>query len=123
MSFRAVVAMLLAFLVPGAGHLYLGRRGRALGFFCIIVFLFVLGLSIDGALYSLAERTGGLLNLFASIGSMGSGVLYFLGRATGPHGNITSITFEYGRMFTLSAGLMNLVLMIDCFDIAIGRKP
>ena len=39
MNRRTITAMLLALLVPGAGHLYLGRRGRAAIFFTIIVFL------------------------------------------------------------------------------------
>jgi hypothetical protein len=123
MTARAVTAMLLALLVPGAGHFMLGRRGLASAFFAIVAFLFVLGLTIDGALYTFADAQGALLSLLATIGSMGSGSLYFLARALGPHGTISSPTFEYGRMFTLSAGLMNLLLVLDCYDIALGRKP
>lgn len=122
MSSRAVVAMLLALLVPGAGHFFLGRRGLALAFAAIIVLLFVVGLGVDGALYTLNESRESFLSLLASIGSMGSGLLYYAGRKFGPEGNISSATFEYGRMFTLSAGLMNLLLVVDCFDIAMGRK-
>lgn len=122
MKARSFIAMLLAFVVPGAGHFYLGRRARAGGFFAIIILLFVIGLSIDGSLYILAESKGSLLNVLASIGSMGSGAVYYIAKLKGPHGDIHSITFEYGRMFTLSAGLMNLLLVLDCYDIANGRK-
>ena len=31
-------------------------------------------------------------------------------------------TYEYATTFTLTAGLMNLLLVLDCFDIAEGRK-
>jgi hypothetical protein len=123
MSMRALVAMVLAYAMPGAGHLYLGRRARAAAFCAIVVFMFAIGLSIDGSLYVLSEARGQLLTVLASLGSMGSGALYFVGRATGPHGSIMSTTFEYGRTFTLTAGLMNLLLVLDCFDIARGRKP
>jgi TM2 domain-containing membrane protein YozV len=123
MSMRALLAMVLAYAIPGAGHFYLGRRARALAFFAIVVFMFGIGLSVDGSLYALSEARGQLLTVLASLGSMGSGALYFVGRATGPHGSITSMTFEYGRTFTLTAGLMNLLLVVDCFDIARGRKP
>ena len=122
MNARAITAMLLAYVLPGAGHFYLGRRKRAIAYFAIILVLFVLGLSIDGALYILADSHGSFLRLFASLGSMGAGALYFLGRAIGPQGSVTSATFEYGRMFTLSAGLMNLLLVLDCYDIVRGRK-
>lgn len=120
MNIRSVIAMLLAFVIPGGGHFYLGRRGRALAFFAIIVFLFVIGLLIDGRLYTIEK--GNILSILATLGSMGSGTLYFVGRAIGGRGDITSITFEYGTAFTLTAGLMNLLLVLDAYDIAEGRK-
>jgi len=122
MNGRAVIAGILAWVVPGAGHLFLGRRERGIAYFAIIVTLFVLGLSIDGTLYTLSETHGSLLRVLASFGSMGSGVLYFIARAMGPHGSVTSSTYEYGTTFTLSAGLMNLLLVLDCWDIARGKK-
>jgi hypothetical protein len=122
MNARAVVAMILAYLVPGLGHLFLGRRGRAIAFFLIITSLFLFGLRIDGALYTLATARRALLNVLGSVGSMGVGVLYFIADALGTHGDIRSSTFEYGRMFTLSAGLMNLLLVVDCYEIGTGKK-
>lgn len=122
MSARAVVAMVLAWAVPGAGHFYLGRRARALAFFVIVAFLFVLGLAVDGRLYVLGESRGRWITQFAGLGSMGSGALYFGARLFGPEGDIRSMTFEYGRTFTLTAGLMNLLLVLDCYDISQGRK-
>jgi hypothetical protein len=120
MNKRTIAAMVLAFLLPGAGHFYLGRRARAAGFFCIVIVLFVIGLSIDGRLYTVQQ--GSLLSLLATVGSMGSGILYFVARSMGPFGDVTSITFEYGTAFTLTAGLMNLLLVLDVHDISEGRK-
>jgi len=120
---RALVSMLLALLVPGAGHFYLGRRTRAAAFCAIVVLLFLIGLGVDGSLYTLPEAKGSALTLLATLGSMGSGALYFIARSLGSHGSVNAATFEYGRMFTLSAGLMNLLLVLDCYDISMGRKP
>src|SRR3954452_12726201 len=120
MNSRSIIAMLLAWVIPGGGHFYLGRRGRALAFFAIVVFLFTIGLLIDGRLYTIEK--GNILSVLATLGSMGSGTLYFIGRAMGSRSDITSITFEYGTAFTLTAGLMNLLLVLDCYDIAEGRK-
>ena len=120
MTKRTIAAMILAFLVPGAGHFYLGRRRRALAFFAIVLVLFVIGLSIDGRLYTVQQ--GSLLSVLATLGSMGAGALYFVARAMGPFGDVTSITFEYGTAFTLTAGLMNLLLILDAHDISEGRK-
>ena len=122
MNKRTVTSMILAFLIPGLGHFFLGRRARAIGFFSVIVLLFVIGLAIDGGLYTLGESRGSLLKTLASVGSMGSGALYYFATLQGPHGNVTALTYEYGTTFTLTAGLMNLLLVLDCFDISTGRK-
>ena len=122
MNKSSTLAMILAYLVPGAGHFYLGYRRRAFVFFAIVLFMFVIGLAIDGNLYTLRESGRMFLRVLASFGTMGAGVIYFIARAMGPHGDVTSMTYEYGTTFTLTAGLMNLLLVLDCFDIAKGRK-
>jgi len=121
-SGRTITAMVLAYLVPGAGHLYLGKRARAIAFFVIVCLMFGLGLAIDGDLYAVTRTGGSLLRLLASLGSMGAGVLYFAAIMMGAHGDVTSITYEHGTAFTITAGLMNLLLMLDCYDIAEGHK-
>ena len=122
MSARAITAMVLAYLVPGAGHFYLGKRGRAGAFFVIVCVMFAIGLAIDGDLYTIFHTGGSLLRFLAGLGSMGAGILYFVALAMGAHGDVTSITYEHGTAFTITAGLMNLLLMLDAYDIAEGRK-
>ena len=122
MNKRSFVAMLLAYLVPGAGHAYLGKRELGLLYFAIIATLFSVGLALDAVLYTIANAHKQLINIFAAIASMGSGTFYLFGRMFGPVGDIKSLTYEYGRMFTVTAGLMNLLLVLDCYDISIGRK-
>lgn len=120
MRSRTWIAMILALLVPGLGHFYLGRRARAGAFCAIVLFLFILGLAIDGRLYTAQQDS--FLSLLATIGSMGAGLPYFIARSIRPWGDVGSITFEHGTAFTLTAGLMNLLLVLDSFDIAEGRK-
>lgn len=122
MTLRTFLAMVLALAVPGAGHAYLRRGTRAAIFFATITLVFVAGLAIDGSIYQVATSRGAALRLLASYGSMGSGLLYGIALLTGPWGNVAAPTFEYGTAFTLTAGLMNLLLVLDCFDIASGRK-
>jgi hypothetical protein len=122
MKGRTIFAMLLAYLIPGAGHLYLGKYARAATFFCVVALMFVIGVSIDGDLYMLGHTGGSLLRLLAALGSLGAGVIYWIAAWMGVHGDVTSITFEYGTAFTITAGLMNLLLILDAFDIAQGRK-
>lgn len=113
--------MLMAFAVPGLGHYYLGRRKRSMVFLAIIVFMFFVGLALEGRVY--VPQAGRPLSFLASFASMGAGLLYFLATLIGfQDGDPTSITFEYGTAFTLTAGLMNLLLILDCYDISAGRK-
>ncbi len=116
---QTLVAMLLALLIPGAGHLYLARRTRAIVFFCVVLFMFIAGLVLDGKLY---VADGRLLTLLATLGSMGAGILYGIARVVGTFGDLGSPTYEYGTAFTLTAGLMNLLLVLDAFDISEQRK-
>ena len=122
MSRRSITAMVFAYLVPGAGHLYLRKTARAITYFVIIVMLFVIGIAIDGDLYMIGHTSGSLLKLLAALGSMGSGAMYFIAAAMGAHGDVTSITYEHGTAFTITAGLMNLLLMLDVYDISEGHK-
>jgi hypothetical protein len=122
MKGRTIFAMFLAYLIPGAGHLYLGKRARAATFFCVVALMFVIGVKIDGDLYMLGHTGGSLLRLLAALGSLGAGVIYWIAAWMGVHGDVTSITFEYGTAFTITAGLMNVLLILDAFDIAQGRK-
>jgi len=119
MKGRTLTALFLGLLLPGAGHLFLGKRGRAAAFFLIIVTLFVIGLAINGHLYT---PQGGVLNELATVGSAGIGLPYFIAHHFGPFGDIRTITYEYGSTFTLTAGLMNLLLLTDVYDIAEDRK-
>jgi len=122
MKSRTVTAIILAYLVPGAGHLFLGRRARAITFFAIVVIMFLIGISIDGELYTFARANGSALRILAAVGTAGAGLMYFGALMAGVHGDITSITYEHGTAFAITAGLMNLLLMLDAFDIAEGRK-
>lgn len=118
--------MVFAYLVPGAGHLYLGKRARAIAYFCIILIMFLLGIAIDGRIYT--GGNGSTLAQLATLGTAGIGLPYFIAMGISGHGNwttqgdITSITFEHGTAFIISAGLMNLLLVLDVFDICRGRK-
>jgi TM2 domain-containing membrane protein YozV len=121
MRSRTVIGIVLSLVLPGAGHFYVGRKKQAVAFLVIVITLFICGLLVDGKVYEF-ER-GKTLNNLATIGSMGLGVPYLVALLAGPFGDVQSDTFEYGCAFTLTAGLMNLLLMLDVFDVAENRKP
>jgi hypothetical protein len=114
-----IVAAALA--VPGLGHMLLGRAGRGIAFLLLILASAAAGLSLEGNLYRVVP--GQPLTLLATLGSMGMGLPYFILRwIVGYEGSVTSAGYEYGTAFLLTAGLMNLLLLLDVWDIARGRK-
>ncbi len=111
----------LAWMIPGLGHFLLGRRRRAAVFAAVIVVSFLVGVSLQGEL--ILPRPGDPLSYLAAVASVGSGALFFLAKALGlGHGVITAASYEYGNTFLLTAGLMNLLLLLDVHDIVVGRK-
>ena len=118
----AVPACLLALLLPGAGHFYLRRTRKGLVFLAAIGALFVLGLAMDSRLEMAVGLDDILASLF-SLAQMAIGVPYFAARMLGYEaGNVTSVTFEYGNTFTAVAGLLNILVVLDAYDVAVGRK-
>jgi TM2 domain-containing membrane protein YozV len=118
---NAVVAVLSAWLVPGLGHLYLKRPLRGLAFFVLVVASVLIGCTLEGNLYRAVA--GQPLTILATFASMGMGFLYFLLRyALHYQGNIMGAGYEYGTAFLLTAGLMNLLLVLDVWDIVRGKK-
>lgn len=118
----AVPACLLAWLLPGAGHFYLRRTQKGIVFLVSIGALFVLGLAMDSRLQMAVGLDDILASLF-SIAQMAIGLPYVVARMLGYEaGSVTSVTFEYGNTFTAVAGLLNILVVLDAYDVAVGRK-
>ena len=118
----AVPAVLLAWLIPGAGHLYLRRTGKGLVFLGAIGALFAMGVAMDARLQMYIGLDDPLAFL-RSLAQMALGVPYFLARALGfEAGSVTSVTYEYGNTFTEVGGLLNILVVLDAYDVAVGRK-
>jgi len=116
---RGYVAFGLGFLFPGLGHLFLRSFVRAgvLGF-CVIA-LFLMGVADHGALY--VPQAGEPLTYLAAFGDIGIGPAYFLLRGS-VAGNPDGATFEYGCTMILLAALLNYLVMLDAFDLAVGNR-
>jgi hypothetical protein len=110
-----------AWLVPGAGHLWLGRRQKGLVFLVALTLMFAFGLWLEGRLFPF-EITQPLVVLMA-IADLGLGAPYLVAKALGAGaGRVVAITYEYGNTFIIVAGLLNMLVVLDAFDIAKGRK-
>jgi hypothetical protein len=111
----------LAWAVPGAAHVWLGRRQKGVVFFVVLSLMFAIGLMLEGRIFPF-ELSEPLVAL-AAIADIGMGVPWLLARMMGGGaGTVTAATFEYGNTFLIVSGLLNFLVMLDAFDIAMGRK-
>jgi hypothetical protein len=108
--------------IPGLGHLLQGRLQKGITFFVALPLMFVFGLWLDGRLFPLTAFNQPLVAL-AAFADMGIGISYFIaGRLGFGAGRVVALTYEYGNAFLIVAGLMNMLVVLDAFDVAQGRK-
>ena len=111
----------LGLMVPGLGHMALGRRATGAVFLVSIGLLFVFGIRMEGELFPFEAAAP--LTLLAGLSEMGSGVFYVAARMLGlGAGNPEATTYEYGYAFLIVAGLLNMLVVLDVWDIATGAK-
>jgi hypothetical protein len=111
----------VALLIPGAGHLWQKRVQKGVVFLVAIPLMFVLGLWLNGRLFPF-ELAQPLVALVA-FASVGNGVPYLVASMLGlGAGVVTAATYEYGNTFIIAAGLLNMLVALDAYDIALGRK-
>ncbi len=113
--------LVAAWLVPGLGHLILGRKRRAAVFAAVILAAFVTGGVLQGKLA--VPQPGAPFSWLAFLACLGNGILYVGGRLVGfANGTAMAPGYGYGNTFLITAGLMNLLLILDVADIARGLK-
>jgi hypothetical protein len=90
-------------------------------FLIAIPLMFVVGLWLNGRLFPF-EFSQPLVAL-AAFASLGNGLPYFAATLLGlGNGVVTAATYEYGNTFVIVAGLLNMLVVLDAYDIALGRK-
>ena len=112
---------LVAWLMPGGGHLWLGRRQKGIVFLLAIPLMFIVGLQLQGTIFPF--QFADLLVGLAAVADLGIGLPYLVAKLAGAGaGNVIAITYEYGNTYAIVAGLLNMLAVLDAFDIAVGRK-
>ncbi len=117
--------VLLAWILPGAGHFAQKKtiRGALISVSVIVVFLF--GLMMRGPLFQ--PQASDLLTTIIYYGGfishVASGIPYFLTVALGYNQpDVAGHVHDYGTKFLVAAGLLNVLAMVDAYEIKIGKK-
>ena len=116
----------MAWLVPGGGHLFLQRKGRAAIVFATVTICFVIGVMMSGPFFS-PSGAGDMLSRVIQYGGfvadLATGLLYFITAWSGYAPPITAgHNADYGSKFMVCAGLLNILAMVDAYEIATRQK-
>ena len=111
-----------AWMVPGLGHLLLGKKWRALILFSAIITMFLMGIAMQGEFFS--TNTDSYLQTLGYFGELCVGVAMPAARFFGyGGGNPLFVSADFGTAYLVSAGMLNTLSILDTYDIAVGRKP
>ncbi|MEO8663219.1 MAG: DUF6677 family protein [Bryobacteraceae bacterium] len=118
-------AVAAAWFVPGLGHFLLKRPIRAMLLFSSVVVMFAAGLLMRGTFFE--PQTGDLLNTVIYVGGflgdLASGLLYLVTVWFGyAQPDVAGHVHDYGTKFLVGAGLLNVLAMVDAYEIATGKK-
>ena len=117
----AALVCVMAWAVPGAGHLWLGRIQKGTVFLIALPLMYATGLWLDGQIFPF-DLSQPLVAL-AALADLGIGLPYVIARVLGVgEGRVVAVTYEYGNSFLVVAGLLNSLVVLDAYDIALGRK-
>jgi len=107
-----LVAMFLAWLIPGAGHLYVNKPIKAMLFFCVLFFIYLTGLWMTGF-----RTIWWSDNPFFFVGYLGSSstlvASFFLGGGKAfPQEDMVSL-FDVGCLYMCIAGALNALVTLS----------
>lgn len=114
-----------AWLVPGAGHFLLKRYGRGGLMLISVVIMFLFGLMMRGAMFH--PQRGDVLTTIiycgGFLGDLSSGLLYLMTTWLGyAQPDMAGHVHDYGTKFLVAAGLLNVLAIVDAYEIATGKK-
>ena len=113
--------LLLAWLLPGGGHLWLRRWGRGALLLASISVMFFLGIALGGRFFQF--RPSDIVETLGFLGDFCSGLLFLAAHWAEYYATISASPMaDYGTKFLLVAGLLNVLCILDAYDIAIGNK-
>lgn len=127
-----IVAFFMAFLLPGAGHFYAGRRRKGVIFFLVLTSLFSVGVALNGVVFPVTDIKAFAhslppyqlvidkwTNYLSYVAHFSNFLPCLFVYATGlERGDVAARYSEVGTTMVLLAGLLNILLMFNAADCA-----
>ena len=121
-----LLPLLAAWLVPGAGHFMLKKTGRGALIFASVFLMFLFGLLMRGTMFTPekgADYLTSLINYGGFVCNLAAGAMYLLTTMFGyAQPDMPGDVHDYGTKFLVTAGLLNILAMVDAWEIGTGKK-
>jgi len=121
-----LLPVVAAWIIPGAGHFMLKKSGRGILIFLSVSIMFLFGLFMRGAMFTPekgADYLTSLINYGGWACDLASGGLYLLAAMFDySQPDMAGAVHDYGTKFLVSAGLLNILAMVDTWEIATKQK-
>jgi hypothetical protein len=120
-----ILPVIAAWIVPGGGHFLQKKMGRGILILASVGFMFLFGMFMRGMMFT--PEKGDILTTLINYGGfvcdMASGVFY-IGAAMFGYAapDLPGAVHDYGTKFLVTAGLLNILAMVDSYEIATGKK-
>jgi hypothetical protein len=116
-----ILAAIAGWIVPGLGHLILRRWSKAAVYFLCVGGLAYAGLAMRGGVFAAgAEDLFDRLGFFADLGTGGFYLIAHLIQPAGP--DVAHATGDYGTRMFATAGMLNLLTVLEAYEIGRGRR-
>ncbi len=116
-----ISAALAGWAIPGLGHLLLRRWGKAAVYFLCVGGLACAGLAMRGGVFG--RNPADLFDRLGFFADLGAGGFYFLAhmiQSAGP--DVAHASGDYGTRMFATAGMLNLLTVLEAYEIGRGRR-
>jgi hypothetical protein len=116
-----ISAAVAGWIVPGLGHLLLRRWSKAAVYFLCVGGLAYVGLVMRGGVFMTGAED--LFDRLGFLADIGTGGFYFLAHAIQSAGpDVAHATGDYGTRIFATAGMLNLLTVLEAYEIGRGRR-
>lgn len=118
---RSIFLAVAGWMIPGLGHLFQRRIGRAVAGFAAVGTMALVGLWMRGNVFP--ARSDDAFSVLGFIADAGSGIFYLLAHTiekTGP--DVSRAAGDYGTRLIATAGVLNMLFVLDALEISRGHK-
>jgi hypothetical protein len=120
-SARSVFIAIAGWIVPGLGHLVQRRIGRAMAGIIAVGTMAMVGLWMRGNIFP--AHSDDAFGLLGFIADAGSGIFYFLAHTIEKSGpDVSRAAGDYGTRLIATAGVLNMLFVLDALEISRGHK-